>query len=1171
MARCSKRFLASPESLEFRRVLAGVVEFTDVDGDLVRVSSTRGTDRQLAAAIRFIDPPGGAAAGSRIVDSLDLSQPLFSGTSLSIAVRKRQGDGSVEIGGITTGSGGVAALRVEGGFASLIAHGNVGRIVVRGSLRAGSTIRADGRIAEIAISGAIEGTTSAPVVIAARGDGNVVALGSLHVGGDCSYGRILAGYDTGLRPVNGAAQIKKVAIDGMVLGTDIVAGITNPDGGLAFGDATDRAIDTGNRSRIGSVRLGRVAATQDSADAYGIVANAIGTVHVGGARVQMPADWQSQAVGTSDLVISDIAPTATPYTDFIAAAIRAMESRTGSDTSEGILWNVTDGNALPGMGTADAPWVISTQDAWGQTGVPDLTRVQNHMIDTIREIVAGAETVVDISGLAPLPSGRFRQAIIDGAREADQAGRRPVIRVLWGRTPPAVLDDAALVQFQADLQQAAPHLTIAVTLMADFALYPAKFSWNHSKIVAADGRVSFVSGINMWANDYLTDSPVTDVGVVVQGPAAADSQKFLDVLWRYAYADQGTLPMQTKIVATAGVDLTTILSLAPTPGSPVGDVRVMSVGRAGFIADRFITPGRVSGRNDDNPVTTRDQAVANWWVTSTPMNGPTMVPGRNTWDGNNPSDTALRALVDSAKSSIVVSQQSMEYPQGGGALPYEVDKPCYDVRLFDALARKVRDGIPVTIIVSNIDRRSGDYRANPSWTMHVMLDRLTKLTGSQQAAVSVASRFLRVAPFRYSEAAHWPGQTVGPGLHSKVIEVDGRAVYVGSQNAYPDEQQEFGYIIEDRAAVADFNRLYLGPSVLYSAPGLRPDPLVVATNADAGPGSLRAALLFANQYPGPDRIRFNITAGSTTITLASPLPAITDPVSLDGLSQAGVAIVGSRLRGSGDGFVFTAAAATSSITGLTISGFPGSGLLVAAAGVTVRGNEIVGNGRGLTLAAAADCLIGGAQVADGNTLRANTVGLFAGAACHGTAVEGNLFTRNTTGVFLAHVTGLSLGTAAAGNTISSNATAGVYASGGLSGTIVQNNTIADNGRFGVQLADAVGLQLGGSATNTGNRIATVSQRRSRATGVYATGDATGTFVVGNTISGNSGNGMTIQAARGITIGGPAANDGNAIAANAGFGIRASGVCTGAIIQGNAISGNRLGGINKAGATGLTVR
>jgi hypothetical protein len=32
-----------------------------------------------------------------------------------------------------------------------------------------------------------------------------------------------------------------------------------------------------------------------------------------------------------------------------------------------------------------------------------------------------------------------------------------------------------------------------------------------------------------------------------------------------------------------------------------------------------------------------------------------------------------------------------------------------------------------------------------------------------------------------------------------------------------------------------------------------------------------------------------------------------------------------------------------------------------------------------------------------------------------------------------------------------------------------------------------------------------------------------------------------------------------------------GVCTGALIQGNAISGNRLGGINKAGATGLTVR
>jgi hypothetical protein len=62
----------------------------------------------------------------------------------------------------------------------------------------------------------------------------------------------------------------------------------------------------------------------------------------------------------------------------------------------------------------------------------------------------------------------------------------------------------------------------------------------------------------------------------------------------------------------------------------------------------------------------------------------------------------------------------------------------------------------------------------------------------------------------------------------------------------------------------------------------------VTTTADAGAGSLRAAITSANGAAGADTIQFNIAgAGVRTITVASALPTITGPVFIDGYSQPG--------------------------------------------------------------------------------------------------------------------------------------------------------------------------------------------------------------------------------------------------------------------------------------------
>ncbi|MDW8381579.1 MAG: right-handed parallel beta-helix repeat-containing protein [Verrucomicrobiota bacterium] len=67
--------------------------------------------------------------------------------------------------------------------------------------------------------------------------------------------------------------------------------------------------------------------------------------------------------------------------------------------------------------------------------------------------------------------------------------------------------------------------------------------------------------------------------------------------------------------------------------------------------------------------------------------------------------------------------------------------------------------------------------------------------------------------------------------------------------------------------------------------------LVVTTAQDSGPGSLREAILTANANPGHDVIQFNIPPSNVVhvIMLASSLPAITDALTIDGLTQPGSA------------------------------------------------------------------------------------------------------------------------------------------------------------------------------------------------------------------------------------------------------------------------------------------
>ena len=124
-----------------------------------------------------------------------------------------------------------------------------------------------------------------------------------------------------------------------------------------------------------------------------------------------------------------------------------------------------------------------------------------------------------------------------------------------------------------------------------------------------------------------------------------------------------------------------------------------------------------------------------------------------------------------------------------------------------------------------------------------------------------------------------------------------------------------------------------------------PSTFTVTTNANDGAGSLRQAILDSNANTGADSIEFSIGGGGVqTIALTSALPAVTDPVEIDGTTQPGFA--GSPvivLNGRAAGFNvngLTISAGNSTVRGLVINSFPfGNGIVLQTNG----GNHIVGN------------------------------------------------------------------------------------------------------------------------------------------------------------------------------------------------------------------------------------
>ena len=397
----------------------------------------------------------------------------------------------------------------------------------------------------------------------------------------------------------------------------------------------------------------------------------------------------------------------------------------------------------------------------------------------------------------------------------------------------------------------------------------------------------------------------------------------------------------------------------------------------------------------------------------------------------------------------------------------------------------------------------------------------------------------------------------------------------------------------DRAALA---YLYGSPAVALSN--------VVTNTADAGPGSLRAALYYVTDHPGAV-VTFNIPAsdpgfsnGVYYIHLTGMLPPlVANGMVIDGSTQPGftgkplIVLDGSQILPetftSDTGLLVYSA--SNQVKDISFSGFVWNGLTfeypnatnntvsgcwigVDATGTNAAPNAFQGI---LVTSGASHNMFGSSNVISGNAqygvyiTGSNTVGNVVAGNYIGVNANGSgALSNEISGVFIGGMTsGNVVGgtTAIARNVLSGNFEYGVWISdtntaknvieGNYIGTDAKGSNAIPNGLSGIFMGNgAASNTIGGASAAAGNVISA-----NTAYGIYmtnTTGDVVSENIIGMAASGETALG---NAASGIGVFGGVSNSiisaHNVISGNVGYGIEIGGI--GGVMN-DVVTGNYLG-------------
>lgn len=446
---------------------------------------------------------------------------------------------------------------------------------------------------------------------------------------------------------------------------------------------------------------------------------------------------------------------------------------------------IPGGTVVPGVRRCsfDSLELLQTPGVWGEDCAAwseFLTPSGRRLLECIEETVASGSRLVDISSLEPYATGHFLDAIARGLERMAARGERTTVRILFGNNPYSRETNEGLVEMLRRLTRKLDPRSSLLTIHACrmfTCIDGLKSSWNHAKIVAADGRRCIVGGHNLWSGDYFAGGPVHDLSAILTGQGAIEAHLYLDHLWKWVANNLHNAPEAPHAFAAGWKAGAITEGCTPIPvgleALEEGRILALALARYGL------------GVRTDEPLP-------------------------------NPASGAAAAAFRLAQRSILISQMDFALRWNGPSVwPDQVMEVLID-GLTDPGKR-----LDVKIVVTEpggLSGSGGHYSFGE--TPQGVIEEFRKRIGSRPVTGS-----LMIAPIRFRhgiDAWEVEGKKIKVTTHAKLWMIDGRTFHVGSDNIYPHNLQEFGYVIEDPEVAAGVIRDYWNPLWENSSAGALP-------------------------------------------------------------------------------------------------------------------------------------------------------------------------------------------------------------------------------------------------------------------------------------------------------------------------------------------------------------
>lgn len=463
---------------------------------------------------------------------------------------------------------------------------------------------------------------------------------------------------------------------------------------------------------------------------------------------------------------------------------------------QGLCWNLTHGRVVGKIAQTPSPesgffHQEQTINQWNEFSHSDEFPLR------IGEIIARAEEFVDIASLG-VPDGKFLASIVQALRKLDGSGKRITVRFLTGNIIGMPTDNTALINDLTNNPEGALSQDSNIRLWA--GSWRKGLSWNHAKIVAVDGKYLLQGGHNLWDAHYLKTNPVRDVSMEVEGQVTHDAHAFCNRMWKYIQRKEiERIAQEGDLIPSFSKANTSVFSwplnaeaFPPVYDVPCGPLEIRDAIRQGDVP--MLTIGRYGNLH-------------------------------RTEHSANPSDSAIREMLASAKKSIKMSLQDLgpiavPLPTGTVSVPGGVWPEEYLQAIAGAIYHR---GVNVHILLSAPNSIPADLtpvEANygNGWTCEDVASEVVKsmMNECQDECQDILRELvilnLHVTYMRTTKGSKdWSKADGKAGNHSKLFIVDDICYYMGSQNLYIADLAEWGIVVDDEAETTKLLKEYWNP------------------------------------------------------------------------------------------------------------------------------------------------------------------------------------------------------------------------------------------------------------------------------------------------------------------------------------------------------------------------